>query len=280
MEEAGPASARGGSAARARIDRAGPLLVAFGRFGYAAEGLVFILVGTLAARVALGFGGAVADNRGALSPLAAAPLGRSLLVAIAVGFGGYALWRFLEAAFDPDGRRGGRYRPLMRLGNALNGALHLGFAAGVARLLRTGDAGANTDATAKGVAGALLGVPHGRWLVALVGLGVLGFAGYQLFQALVAKFRENARLRRMGAAQVRWYTALGRVGFAARGVAFASSGLFLLGAARDADAGEARGLDTALDDLFTRPLGPLYLGAVAHCHAGAAGRLSCGPARP
>lgn len=24
----------------------------------------------------------------------------------------------------------------------------------------------------------------------------------------------------------------------------------------------------------------LYLGAVAHCHAGAAGRLSCGPARP
>lgn len=183
MEEAGPAPARGGSAARARIDRAGPLLVAFGRFGYAVEGLVFILVGTLATRVALGFGGEVADNRGALSPLAVAPLGRIVLVAIAVGFGGYATWRFLEAAFDPDGRRGGTHRPLMRLGNALNGA----------RLLRTGDAGANTDATAKDMAGALLGVPHGRWLVGLVGLGVLGFTGYQLFQALVAKFRENAR---------------------------------------------------------------------------------------
>jgi len=245
------------------IERAGPLLVAFGRFGYVVEGLVFILVGLLAARVALGRGGEVADNRGVLPPLAAAPLGRILLVAIAVGFGGYALWRFLEAAFDPDGRGRDTNRLVMRLGNALNGALHLGFAFGVARLLLTGSAGANTDATAKGVAGVLLGVPHGRWLVGLVGLGVLGFAGYQGFQVLKAKFRENAQLQQMSAAQVRWYTALGRVGFAARGVAFASIGLFLLGAARDADAGEARGLDTALDDLATRPLGPWLLGAVA-----------------
>ena len=263
MDEADPATVRAGAPAPSVIARAGPLLVAFGRFGYVVEGLVFVLVGALAARVALGRGGEVPDNRGALLPIAAAPGGRALLIAIAVGFAGYALWRFLEAAFDPDGRRGGAYRPLMRLGNALNGALHLGFAVSVARLLQTGSAGANTDDAAKGVAGALLGVPHGRWLVGLVGLGVLGFAGYQGFQALGAKFRENARLRRMSAAQVRWYTALGRVGFAARGVAFASIGLFLLGAARDADPLGARGLDTALDDLATRPFGPWLLGLTA-----------------
>jgi hypothetical protein len=67
----------------------------------------------------------------------------------------------------------------------------------------------------------------------------------------------------MSAAQARWYTALGRIGFAARGVVFASVGLFLLGAARDADAQGARGLDTALDDLATRPLGPWLLGLTA-----------------
>jgi hypothetical protein len=263
MNEAGPATAREESPLRSEINRAGPLIVAFGRFGYVVEGLVFILVGLLAARVALGLGGEVPDNRGVLPPLAASPLGRILLIAIAIGFVGYALWRFLEAAFDPDGRRGGAYRPLMRLGNALNGALHLGFAVSVARLLLTGSAGANTDATAKGLAGALLAVPYGRWLVGLVGLGVLGFAAYQGFQALKAKFRENAQLRQMSAAQVRWYTALGQVGFAARGVSFASIGLFLLGAARDADPLEARGLDTALDDLATRPFGPWLLGLTA-----------------
>ena len=264
MGEPEPARRRGESPARRGVRRAGPLLVAWGRFGYAVEGLVFILVGALAARVALGRGGEVADNRGVLPPLAASAPGRALLIAIGVGFAGYALWHFLEAAFDPDGRRGGRHRPLMRLGNALNGAIHRGFAGNVARLLRTGDAGANTAAAAKGWAAALLGWPHGRWLVGLAGLLVLGFACYQGFQALGAKFRENAERRRMGAAQGRWYTALGRIGFAARGVTFASVGLSLLGAARRRPAG-GRGLDTALDDLAARPLGPWLL-AEAYFH--------------
>jgi hypothetical protein len=237
--------------------------VVLGRFGYLVEGFVFILVGSLAVQVALGYGGDVPDNREVLPSIAAAPLGRIFLVAIAVGFVGYALWRFLEAMFDPDGRDRDAYRFHMRIGNALNGALHLGFAVTVARLLWTGSGGASTDATAKGVASVLLGVPYGRWLVGLVGLGVLGFAGYQIFQAFVAKFRENARLRRMTMAQKRWYTVLGRIGFATRGVVYGSIGLFLLSAAHDADAGEARGLDTVLDDLATRPFGPWLLGLTA-----------------
>ncbi len=263
MDEADPATAREGSPERSQIRRAGSVLVVFGRFGYVVEGLVFILVGALAVRVALGYGGDVPDNREVLPSIAAAPLGRILLLAIVVGFVGYALWRFLEAAFDPDGWDRDAHRLLMRLGNALNGALHLGFAVTVTRLLWTGSGGASTDATAKGIASVLLGVPYGRWLVGLVGLGVLGFAGYQIFQAFAAKFRENARLRRMSVAQTWWYTVLGRIGFATRGVVYAIIGLFLLGAARNADAGEARGLDTVLDDLATRPFGPWLLGLTA-----------------
>ena len=57
MGEPEPARRRGESPARRGVRRAGPLLVAWGRFGYAVEGLVFILVGALAARVALGRGG-------------------------------------------------------------------------------------------------------------------------------------------------------------------------------------------------------------------------------
>ncbi len=57
MDEAGPATARAGSPARPRVRRAGPLLVAFGRCGHAVEGRVFVLVGALVVRVALGRGG-------------------------------------------------------------------------------------------------------------------------------------------------------------------------------------------------------------------------------
>ena len=61
-----------------------------GRVGLAAYGLVHFTIAYLAARVALGAGGAKADKSGALSTLAAQPGGRALLWAVAVGLG--LLW--------------------------------------------------------------------------------------------------------------------------------------------------------------------------------------------
>ena len=242
---------------------ASPFLVPLGRFGYAAEGLVYILIGILAVQVALGAGGETTDSKGVLLRIVGAPFGHILLIGIAVGFAGYAVWRFLEAAFDPDGQGNGANRIIMRLGNAINGVLHLAFAFSAVRLLQTGNPGANTDATAKGGTAELLGKPFGQWLVGLVGLGVLGFAGWQFFQAVRAKFRENANLGEMSATEVRWYTALGRLGFAARGIVFAIIGLFLIVAARNANPQDARGLDSVLADLLTHAFGPWLLGLVA-----------------
>jgi hypothetical protein len=227
------------------------------------EGLVYALIGILAVQVALGRGGETTDNKGALLRIAGAPFGRILLIALAIGFVGYACWRFLEAAFDPEGRGRKANGIVMRLGNAITGALHLAFAISVVRLLQTGSAGANTDATAKGGTAQLLSKPFGQWLVGLVGLGVLGFAGYQFFQAVKAKFRENANLGEMNATEERGYTILGRSGYAARGIAFAIIGFFLIVAARTANPQDARGLDGALTDLAMRPFGPWLLGVTA-----------------
>lgn len=243
--------------------RASPLLVPLGRFGYATEGLVYVLIGVLAVQVALGVGGETTDSKGVLLRIVGAPFGHVLLIAIAVGFAGYAVWRFFEAAFDPDGRGRDTNRIMMRLGNAINGVLHLAFAFSAVRLLRTGNAGANTDATAKGGTAELLSKPFGQWLVGLVGLGVLGFAGWQFFQAFKGKFRENANLGEMSSTEGRWYTALGRIGFAARGIVFAIIGIFLIVAARNANPQDARGLDGALADLLTHSFGPWLLGLVA-----------------
>ena len=50
------------------LHSASPALVMLGRAGYAAKGIVYVVIGALAARAAIGAaGGATTDSRGALS---------------------------------------------------------------------------------------------------------------------------------------------------------------------------------------------------------------------
>jgi hypothetical protein len=249
--------------ARRAAKQVSPIVVALGRFGYAAEGFVYGLIGILAVQVALGRGGATTDNKGAVTRIAQAPFGQFLLIAIALGFVGYACWRFLEAALDPEGKGNDAKGIATRIGYAITGAVHLAFAVSVIRLLQTGDAGANSDASAKSGTAQLLAKPFGQWLVVIVGLGVLGMAGFQFYRAAKAGFRKNARLAEMSPQEERAYTLLGRVGYAARGFVFAVIGIFLIIAARNANPEEARGLDSALDTLAGQPFGPWILGVVA-----------------
>jgi hypothetical protein len=68
-----------------------------GRLGLAAYGLVHLTIAYLAARLALGGGGAKPDKAGALQTLAAQPGGRALLWAVTVGLAMLVLWRLGEA---------------------------------------------------------------------------------------------------------------------------------------------------------------------------------------
>ncbi|WP_420878346.1 DUF1206 domain-containing protein [Streptomyces sporangiiformans] len=76
-------------------------LTAAGRAGFAARGVVYVLIGVLAVRIALGSGGESADRQGALAQVAAQPFGKAMLWALVVGFGCMALWR--EARATPPG---------------------------------------------------------------------------------------------------------------------------------------------------------------------------------
>ena len=89
--------------AKEAVHEASPWIERLGRLGYIAKGIVYILVGVLAAEVAAGVGGETTDTRGALQAILQAPFGRFLLVVITVGLAGYALWRFAQAGLDTDG---------------------------------------------------------------------------------------------------------------------------------------------------------------------------------
>ena len=70
----------------------------FARFGIAARGVVYIVIGVLAIKLALGDGGKAADQQGALRTIADQPLGTMLLAIVAFGLLGYSSWRLLRAA--------------------------------------------------------------------------------------------------------------------------------------------------------------------------------------
>src|SRR5688572_17486214 len=72
------------------------------RFGFAAKGFVYLIVGFLAAKAALRQGGAVRDEQGALRQVLAAPFGRILLAIAAAGLLVYAVWRLIEMWSDPE----------------------------------------------------------------------------------------------------------------------------------------------------------------------------------
>jgi hypothetical protein len=263
MRDGNMMAAQAGQEARETARKHSPWLVAFGRFGHAAKGVVYILIGVLAVQVALGRGGETTDSQGALARIAGAPFGKFLLIAAAAGIAGYALWRLLQAALDTDGVGTDGEGIIKRLGYAGSAIIHASLALSAVRLLQTGRAGESSSSSTQSWTAQLLERPFGQALVGLAGLVVIGVGGYQLYKGVKAKFREELNLGQMSATEDRWATRLGQVGYCARGVVFGLIGVFLIVAAAQSNPGEARGVDGALAALAEQSFGPWLLGVVA-----------------
>ncbi|HEV2129901.1 MAG TPA: DUF1206 domain-containing protein, partial [Longimicrobiaceae bacterium] len=121
--------------ARHAAHGASPWVEGLARLGYAAKGVVYLIVGGLAAQAALGSGGQTTGSEGALSTILRQPLGQVLLGAVAVGLAGYALWRFVQAALDPEHRGTDAKGIAIRLGYAISGVIHAGLAIEAARMV-------------------------------------------------------------------------------------------------------------------------------------------------
>lgn len=249
------------------MDRAGqaaseasPWIERLGRLGFFSIGSVYALIGVLAARAAIGAGGATTDPQGALAKIYQAPLGRGLLAVITLGLLGYALWRFLQAGLDTEGKGKDAKGILSRCVYVIIGLIHVGLAISAVRLLLRSGGGGNS---ARDWTASLLSKPFGQWLVGIAGAVVIGVGISQLHKAYSAKFREKLKLSQMSQAQQTWATRIGRFGFAARGVVFCIIGGFLIAAAVQSQSREARGLGGALATLSQQPYGRWLLGVVS-----------------
>lgn len=238
-----------------------PWVEGLARAGLVARGVLYTVVGVLALRVAAGDKGQNPDKQGALTALARQPLGKVLLIAVAVGFAGYALWRFLSAFLDCEGDGKSAAGWAKRTGDLARGLLYTGFfitAVSVVTGSSGDDQSKEADVTAK-----VLEAPAGRVAVALIGLAIMGGGLYNGYRALSKKYRKKLKTGRMTQAAKRSITAIATIGLAARMVVFLLIGAFLVRAAVRYDPSQAVGVDGALKRLAERPYGPWLLGVVA-----------------
>jgi hypothetical protein len=240
-----------------------PWIEGLGRLGYAAKGVVYGLVGFLAALAASDHGGDTTDTTGALAWIVEAPFGQVLLAIIAIGLLGYALLRLLAAFFDSESHGSDSKGMAVRAGYVFTSAAYGGLAFTAARLAMGSGASGGSDQRAQDWSARLLAQPWGAPVIGLAGVAVVGFGLFQLYRAATADFCESLDVNALSASQQRWVERAGRVGHAARGIVFGMIGAFLLYAAWQDRAEEARGLGGALATLAAQPAGPWLLGIVA-----------------
>jgi len=227
------------------------------RAGYVARGFLYLSMGAAALLTAAGLRHDAANGFRVLAEVAAWPLGFVWVTAVAAALAGFALWRAAQVVLDHD-RQGTRLMALAsRAGQAISGLVYGGLALSVFDLL---DAVADERHTARRQAAKLLSVPGGEAILIIVGGFALACGVGNIVQAFLTDFG-----KRLGCPDhaLEWCRWTGRIGYAARGVAFLPLGVFLIEAGLDLDAGQARDFGEALQSLQAQPFGTVVTALTA-----------------
>lgn len=239
------------------------------RLGYAAKGVVFFIIGLLSARVALGGGNTSAgansvDRQTALKAIYQEPFGKFLLLLVAIGLFGYALYCLVRAVLDTEHEGTEPKGMLKRVSYAVVAFSYGGLAIAAGKLaFGSGNGGKSSNASTQDWTRQLLDKPFGVWLVALAGVVVLAYAVTEAIKAYKASFMKKLDTAQMSRRMRELVEAAGRVGTAARSVVFAIIGIFLIVGAVHHNAGQVKGLGGALAELAKHPYGQATLAVVA-----------------
>ena len=233
------------------------------RYGLVAKGVSYALVGVLAAALAIDSGGKATSREGALATVADESWGTVLLVALALGFAAYGLWRLLQAIFDREDEGSGLKGLAKRGGYLGRAVIYAILTYSTVRLLMGSGGGESQTGEARRAAAHVLDWPAGRWLVGLAGICLIGAGVFNGYRAFTQKFEEKWKTGEMSRAERRWGSRIGTAGLLSRLVVFSLIGIFLLKAAIEYDPQEAIGLDGVLQKVVQAAYGPWLLGLVA-----------------
>ncbi|MGO4385441.1 DUF1206 domain-containing protein [Specibacter sp. RAF43] len=226
------------------------------RVGFAASGLMHLLMGYIAIRIALHRGGE-SDQSGAFAQLMKVPGGAIVLWVAVVGLAALALWLLLQAALGIGSSSKKRWaRSLVSLGKAVAYFVLAGTALAFALKRPT-----NASSSTRQASGTILSLPGGQMLLIIVGLATAGVGCYFIYKGARRKFRTDISIPggRSGKAVV----AVAVIGYLAKGVAVIMVGALFVIAAVTVDPHQASGLDGGLKALAALPHGEAILIVVA-----------------
>lgn len=248
----------GGQAVRRAVTN--PWAERLARLGLAARGVLYIVIGILAFRIAFGHVKDQASQNGALQEISSQPGGEVLIWIVAIGLIGYSLWRLLSAALGPvadpvatDAKQ--RVK-------ALAEGIGYGAVAVIAVKIATGSGSSSSGGGQKKTA-MVLSWPGGQFLVGVIGLIIIGVGVFFVYDGWKADFTKELKLGGMSPTARKGVILLGRFGRIAQGVVFGIIGLLVVVAAVQFDPNKARGLDGALKTLVSQPYGKWLLSIVA-----------------
>lgn len=226
----------------------------FARAGYVVNGLLHLIVGYLAIRIACGDGG-TADQTGALATLASTPGGPVVLWVAAGALLALGLWRLVETALgrssDRESQRGssGVFERAKAFGLA---AVYFAFAYSAFGFAR--GAGRPADRQNSTISARLMQTTPGTLALIACGAIIVAVGGYHIYKGASRNFvgdlkgRTGDLVRRLGVA-----------GYVAKGVVIAGTGALVVVAACRSEPKKATGLDGALKTLGAQPYGPALL---------------------
>jgi hypothetical protein len=225
------------------------------RAGYVVSGLLHVIIGYLAIRIALGTGGGSADQSGALAALSAKPGGTIALWAAAIALVIMALWRLVETALgrSTDPKSQATTSEILDRAKAFALAVvyfgvaysTLGFALG---------AGKSTGGQNSGLSARLMQTTTGTIVLIGAGFIIIAVGGYHVYKGVSRNFL--ADLEGTPSDLVR---RLGLIGYIAKGLVIAGAGVLVVIAASLSQPDKATGLDGALKTLGAQPYGAILL---------------------
>jgi hypothetical protein len=217
--------------------------------GLIAYGVVYLLVAWIALQLAWGKSSEEASQQGALQQLASKPFGSVLLWILAIGLFALVIWRALQLIYghlDTEGK----------VSSAGRGVVYLVLGISAVKVA-TGSSSSSTSQQ-RGMTSRLMENGAGRVLVVVVGLVIIGVGVRQIYKSVTKKFTED-----LSGGVSDTTILLGRIGYAAKGIAFIIVGALFAWASISYDPKKAGGLDTALRTIKDQPFGSVLLTLMA-----------------
>ncbi|WP_426118797.1 DUF1206 domain-containing protein [Pseudomonas sp. DSP3-2-2] len=237
-------------------------LVLLARGGYAARGLVYLIIGFFALLAALG-SGQPADSHSGLEKLLGQPFGHALVGIVVVGLIAFSAWRLLQATRDVD-HHGTSFKGIAIRAGLLAGAVSNALLAFFALSLLISGLNSSSDSKGGGKTedflATLLSWDHSNLLIYLAALVPLVVGIIHIVKGWKATFEKYFEADEQ---VMRYVRPVSRFGLIARGVAFIEIAVLLAISGSSYQAMHPPGMKDAMNGLESLPMGWLVLSVVA-----------------